>query len=198
MTIFVGLTGGIAAGKSAALKAFEDCGAAVFSTDLAAHRAMEQSRVEELLRERWGEAVLDADGGFDRGAIAEIVFSDPEELRWLESVLHPEVRRELTEWRQELDPGVAVAVVEVPLLFESGMADAFDTTVAVVAGDEIRKDRLAERGQKADEEREGRQLPQGEKAEKAEHLVRNEGSLEDLAAEIAALYETLITQSESD
>ena len=84
------------------------------------------------------------------------------------------------EWRQGLEADREVAVVEVPLLFEASMEGAFDATVAVIADDEIRDQRLRERGQPGLEGREARQLDQDEKASRADHVVRNDGSLEEL------------------
>jgi dephospho-CoA kinase len=89
------------------------------------------------------------------------------------------------EWRRALDPAFEVAVVEVPLLFEAAMEDAFDATVAVVAEDGIRNHRLAERGQAGLEGREERQLAQDEKARRADHVIRNDGTLEELEAQVA-------------
>jgi len=179
LTRFIGLTGGIGAGKSEALAAFERAGAAVLSTDRVAHDLLDDEEVRELLVGRWGEEVAPG-GSVDRARVAEIVFESPEELRWLESQTHPRVGRAVAEWRSELGPEVPVAVVEVPLLFEAAMEGAFDATVAVVAADEIRDARLAERGQPGLEGREQRQLAQEEKARRADHVIRNDGSLEQL------------------
>jgi dephospho-CoA kinase len=119
-------------------------------------------------------------GGVDRNRVAEIVFENPAELAWLESQMHPRVGEAVLEWRKGLDPGVEVGVIEVPLLFETGMEKAFDQTLAVVADDEIREKRLAERGQPGLAGREDRQLTQEEKADRADHVIRNNGTLDDL------------------
>ena len=190
MTTFVGLTGGIGAGKSEALAAFERRGAATLSTDHVTHELLEDPEVLAELAARWGPEVA-ANGEVDRARVAEQVFSDREELSWLEGVLHPRVGRHVLEWRQGLGDEVRVAVVEVPLLFEAAMEDAFDATVALVAADEIREDRLAARGQPGLEGRSQRQLDQAEKAARADHVIRNDGSLEDLDREVADLLERL-------
>ncbi len=132
MTRFVGLTGGIGAGKSEALAAFERLGAATLSTDRVAHDLLDDEEVRSALVDRWGEEVASG-GGVDRERVSEIVFNDRDELAWLESVTHPRVGAHVLEWRQGLGREVALAVVEVPLLFEAAMEDAFDATVAVVA-----------------------------------------------------------------
>ena len=82
-------------------------------------------------------------------------------------------------------------MIEVPLLFESGMEAAFDTTVAIVTADEVRRERAAARGHALVDEREARQLAQDEKAERAEHVVANDGSVEDLERALSALLEKL-------
>lgn len=179
MTRFIGLTGGIGAGKSEALAAFERAGAAILSTDQVAHDLLDTPEVRDLLVGRWGADVAPG-GTVDRDRVAEIVFDDPDELRWLESQTHPRVGRAVAEWRSRLGPEVPVAVVEVPLLFEAAMEGAFDATVAVVAHDDVRERRLAERGHGGLEGRESRQLEQEEKARRADHVIRNDGSLEQL------------------
>jgi dephospho-CoA kinase len=186
LTRFVGLTGGIGAGKSEALAAARRQGAATLSTDQVAHDVLERDDVRAALVDRWGEEVASAEG-VDRERVAEIVFASPDELAWLESQTHPRVGEEVLAWRSGLDPAVEVAVIEVPLLFEAGMEAAFDETLAVVAADAVREQRLAERGQPGLGGREGRQLHQDEKAARADHVIRNEGSLEELEREIGAV-----------
>jgi dephospho-CoA kinase len=190
LTRFVGLTGGIGAGKSEALAAFERQGAATLSTDRVAHDLLEDEEVKAALVERWGESVAPG-GAVDRDRVGEIVFNDPDELAWLEGVTHPRVGAHVFGWRQSLGSEVPVAVVEVPLLFEAAMEDAFDATVAVVAEDRIRDDRLRERGQSGLEGRESRQLDQAEKARRADHVIRNDGSLEELESLIGRLMNEL-------
>jgi dephospho-CoA kinase len=192
---FVGLTGGIGAGKSEALAAFERLGAATLSTDRVAHDLLDDEKVRSALIERWGEKIA-PDGSVDRDLVGQIVFNDREQLAWLESVTHPRVGAHVLEWRQTLDPGVRVAVVEVPLLFEAAMEDAFDATVAVVAADELRDARLRERGQDGLEGREARQLDQEEKARRADHVIRNDASLQELESEVKRVIEQLSGEDE--
>jgi dephospho-CoA kinase len=183
---FVGLTGGIAAGKSEALAAFARLGAATLSSDALVHELLDDSDVRSQLVQRWGEEIL-SDGSLDRGRIGAIVFERPEELAWLEDVLHPRVGERVLAWRQSLPAGARLAVVEVPLLFETGMDAAFDATVAVVAEDGRRADRAGARGTELLEGRSNRQLSQEEKAARATHVVRNDGSVEQLEAEVERL-----------
>ncbi len=190
MTRFVGLTGGIGAGKSEALAAFERRGIPVLSTDKVAHDILDDEAVRQALVERWGEEIA-PDGTVDRDRVGEIVFGDRDELTWLESVTHPRVGAHVLEWRQGLDPETEIAVVEVPLLFEAAMESAFDATLAVVADDEVRDARLRERGQTGSQGREGRQLDQVEKIRRADHVIRNDESLEALDGEVNKLIDQL-------
>jgi dephospho-CoA kinase len=182
----IGLTGGIAAGKSEALKAFARLGAATLSSDAVVHELLEGEPLRGRLVDRWGPEVV-ADGVLNRARVGEIVFADPEQLSWLEEQIHPLVRERTGAWLTSLPEGTEVAVVEVPLLFEAGSDKVFDTTVAVVSADEVRRERAAARGHALVDEREARQLPQAEKAERAEHVVVNDGSVEDLEGALSAL-----------
>jgi len=186
----IGLTGGIAAGKSEALAAFERLGAATISSDAVVHELLDSEPLLGRLTERWGAGVA-PEGRVDRARVGEIVFAQPEELEWLESQIHPLVGERIGSWLATLPGDTEVAVVEVPLLFESGMHDVFDTTVAVTAADPVRRARAEARGQALVGEREARQLAQEEKASRAEHVVENDGTVEDLERELSALVEKL-------
>jgi dephospho-CoA kinase len=190
MPLKIGLTGGIAAGKSEALAAFGRLGAATLSSDAVVHELLESEPLRTRLVERWGEEVAPPEG-VDRTRIGEIVFADPEELAWLESQIHPLVAERMVEWLTELPPGTELAVVEVPLLFEGGREAVFDATVSVVAAEELRRDRAEARGHALVDEREARQLSQAEKAERADYVVANDGSLEDLERTLSALIDKL-------
>ncbi len=186
----IGLTGGIAAGKSEALAAFGRLGGATISSDAVVHELLETEPLLPRLIEHWGRKVAPG-GHVDRDRIGSIVFADPEELKWLEGQIHPLVGKRIGAWLTSLPEDAEVAVVEVPLLFEAGMEGAFDTTVAVVTSDRIRRERAHSRGHALVDEREARQLVQEEKASRAEHVVENDGSVEDLERALSALVEKL-------
>jgi dephospho-CoA kinase len=186
----IGLTGGIAAGKSEALAAFGRLGAPTISSDAVVHELLEGEPLLSRLVGRWGEEVA-PEGRVDRQRIGEIVFADPAELAWLEAQIHPLVGERVGAWMADLPEGTEVAVVEVPLLFESEMAGVFDTTIAVVAAAPVRRARAEARGHALVDEREARQLAQEEKAARAEHVVENDGSVEDLERKLSALVEKL-------
>lgn len=190
MPLTIGLTGGIAAGKSEALAAFSRLGAATLSSDAVVHELLESEPLIGRLTERWGAEIAPG-GTVDRARVGEIVFADPEQLTWLEQQIHPLVGERIGGWLAALPAGTGVAVIEVPLLFESEMEKAFDTTVAVVTEDELRRRRAAARGHALVDEREARQLAQEEKAARAEHTIENHGSIEDLERALSALIDRL-------
>jgi dephospho-CoA kinase len=183
----IGLTGGIAAGKSEALAAFGRLGAATLSSDAVVHDLLEGEPLRAKLAERWGPEVAPEGAPTDRGRIGGIVFADPDELKWLESTIHPLVGAETAAWIAGLPEDTKVAVIEVPLLFEGGRSNVFDTTVSIVAAEDVRRERAASRGHALVDAREARQLTQEEKAERADHVVVNDGSVEDLEAALSAL-----------
>src|SRR3954454_16269421 len=124
---FVGLTGGIGAGKSEALRALERLGAATLSTDAVNHELLASDEVRDLLVEELGAEVAPG-GAIDRSAVAQRVFGDDEKRKWLEGILWPRVGARVAEFRAAVE-GRPAAVVEVPLLFESGMEAVFDRTI---------------------------------------------------------------------
>jgi dephospho-CoA kinase len=187
---FIGLTGGVGAGKSEALAALGRLGAATVSSDQLVHELLGSEEMRPLLVERWGEEVA-PNGEVDRARIGSIVFERPEELEWLEGILHPRVAERIAAWREALPEGTELAVVEVPLLFETGMEPLFEAVVCVVAPDEERRQRISARGVGELAARSGRQLSQAEKASRATHVVDNDGTLAELEARLADLLPSL-------
>jgi dephospho-CoA kinase len=182
----IGLTGGIAAGKSESLAAFERLGAATISSDAVVHELLDSEPLLGTLIARWGAEVA-PEGRVDRTRVGEIVFADPQELSWLEAQIHPLVGERIGAWLGSLPGETRIAVVEVPLLFESEMEPVFDTTVAVVTSDQVRRERAEARGHALVGERDARQLGQDEKAARAEHVIENDGTLGDLEQRLSAL-----------
>lgn len=190
---FVGLTGGLGAGKSTALSALADLGAQTLSTDAVVHELLTGDELRGEIVERLGEAVA-GDDGLDRDAIAQRVFESDPDREWLEGLLWPRVGRRVVQFRTEVEgtyPPPRAAVVEVPLLFEANMEAAFDHTVAVVADESVRAERAGERGHEGVEGRTGRQLTQREKSQRADFTVRNDGSEAELKEELASLLDSI-------
>jgi dephospho-CoA kinase len=192
---FVGLTGGLGSGKSEALRALGELGAATLSTDAVVAELLSGEELRDEIVSRLGPEVA-PDGSLDRSAVAERVFGDEEERKWLEGLLWPRVGQRVMEWRAEveaLEPPPRAAIVEVPLLFEAGMEGAFDATVAVVADEDVRAERAGARGHAAVDARAAAQLSQEEKAQRADFVVRNDGTLDELRVTLSRFLDTIST-----
>ena len=178
--VAVAVTGGIGAGKSEALRAFERHGAAVLSSDEIVHRLLrDDDEVKAALAGRFGPEVLDEAGQVDRAAVAKIVFEDRDELAWLEQLLHPLVVAEYLGWREQLaarPKPPSICVTEVPLLYEVGGETRFDAVVVVTAPEELR----SQRAEVALDERSARLIPDEEKLRRADFAYVNDGTLEEL------------------
>lgn len=186
--VLIGITGGIGAGKSTVVEAFVHRGAVSFSADAAVHELYADPEVVAAVRERWGDHVVDASSGtVDRSAIASIVFADEQERRWLEGLLHPLVGRAwmrfVEDQRALADPPEFV-VAEVPLLFEANLQDRYDAIVAITAPLQVRIERARARddGKRHSTARAAAQMPDAEKAARADFAYENTGSLDDLDA----------------
>ncbi len=184
---FVGLTGGLGAGKSTALEALRRLGAETISSDAIVHELYAGEALRGAVVARWGTEVA-PDGVVDRAAVAQRVFAEPAERQWLEQQIWPLVGARVADWLQQArsrTPRPPAAVVEVPLLFEAGLDGIYDATVAVIAGEDVRRERAAARGHEAVDERDARQLAQEEKARRATYVVRNDGGVEELQAQLS-------------
>jgi dephospho-CoA kinase len=190
---FVGLTGGLGAGKSTALAALAELGAEVLSSDAVVHELYEGEQLRSAVVERFGPEV--APGGLvDRAAVARHAFSSPEDRAWLEGVVWPLVSARVAAWLERaraLEPAPRAAVVEVPLLFEAGLEGIYDATIAIVSEEEVRRRRAAARGHELVDERAARQLSQAEKVNRATFAVRNDGTTEELRRRLSDVLDKL-------
>jgi dephospho-CoA kinase len=189
----VAITGGIGAGKSEALRAFARHGAAVISSDEIVHDLLSADPdVRAAITARW-PGVVGPEGEIDRERIADVVFSEPAELEWLERLLHPRVVSTYLRWRRDLgrlpDPP-AVCVTEVPLLYEVGGDSRFDAVVVVTAAPDVRVSRLVRPVQ----DRERHLIPDDEKMRRADFAYVNDGTLDDLDAFVSGVMEKLSTR----
>jgi len=149
--------------------------------------------VRDAVVARWGAGVAPG-GEVDRAVVAEHAFAGEGERRWLEELLWPRVAERMAAWRREVEarrPPPRAAVIEVPLLFESGLEGAFDATVAVIADEALRAERAGARGHALLDERTARQLGQDEKSARATYVVRNDGTREQLVAMLSPILATL-------
>jgi dephospho-CoA kinase len=165
----------------------------VLSTDAVVHELYSSPEVVYAVRERFGDAVV-LDGVVDRGVLAQRAFATGRDREWLEGLLWPRVGERMVAWRSAIErrtPPPRAAVVEVPLLFESGMEGAFDATIAVVADEDVRSERAGGRAHAALAERSARQLSQQEKAQRATYVVVNEGTIEQLESNLSAVLDKL-------
>jgi dephospho-CoA kinase len=160
------------------------------------HELYADPEVRDAVVARWGPGVAPV-GTVDRAAVAAHAFADPEERAWLEALLWPRVGARVAAWREAESarrPPPAALVVETPLLFEAGLERLYDTTLVVVADERIRAQRAAARGHAAVDERTARQLPQDEKAARADHVVRNDRDVHALEQELAGVLEKLTSR----
>lgn len=189
MVPFVGLTGGMGSGKSTALEALARLGAEVLSSDAVVHELYEAPQLRDAVVARFGDEV--ARGGVvDRAAVARRAFASAEDRSWLESQVWPLVGARVAQWLEQARakrPAPLAAVVEVPLLFEAGLEQSYDATIAVIADESVRERRAAARGHASVDERAARQLSQQEKARRATFVVHNDGTVEDLERELSAV-----------
>ena len=154
------------------------------------HELYEDETVRSALRERYGDAVFAEDGSVERSAVGERVFGQPEELLWLEGLLHPLVMARTEAWREDLSrlsEPPRLAVNEVPLLYETGSENRFDAVVVISAARELRAERAGERL----DDRERRLMSDAEKLDRADFSYVNDGSLDDLDAFVSEVVRTL-------
>ena len=193
--MLVAVTGGIGAGKTTVLEQFARCGAQVADADALVHRLYEPgSDLHAALIERWGERVLSAAGQLSRPAIAEIVFSDPAELQWLNGVVHPRVRQLITDMAAVAGPALFCAI---PLLFESGWESDMSCTVAVWCDPVTQRQRLSRRGWDEREmtRRISQQLSMDEKLRRSDYGIVSNCSWDLLAEQCQLVYQRVLERS---
>ena len=193
--LLVGLTGGIGSGKSTVARMLETRGAVVFDADVLAREVVEPGTPgHAAVIERFGANILAPGGELDREALASIVFADPAARRDLEAIVHPEVRRRFAEASEAYRDTDRVVVMSAPLLVETGMHSAFDVLVVVSATPHAQIERLMrDRGmsEEAVRSRIDAQATPEARAEVADVLVENEGTVEELEARVERLWADL-------
>ncbi|MCE8031323.1 dephospho-CoA kinase [Halomonas daqingensis] len=190
--MIVGVTGGIASGKSTVARAFAALGVPWVDADDVAREVVEPG--EPALAEiagRYGERVLQADGSLNRRALREIVFADEGELRWLESVTHPRIRQRIVAHLERLQAeGAPYVLLVSPLLFESGQSELADRCLVIDVPESLQIARTAARDDVDDAQARAivaAQMPRSERLARADDVIDNTGSEADLAAQVAEL-----------
>lgn len=190
----VALTGGVGAGKSEALRMFKALGAATLSSDEIVHDLLNSDKeVRARLEERFGPGILTGVGEVDRAVLGRRVFKHSEDLYYLESVLHPRVIHAQRLFREKLaaTPGAPpICVIEVPLLYEVRGEGRYDRVVVITSSVALRRKRAGSRL----DEREERLISDAEKVRRADFVFRNDGSLEELEAFVADVWQQLLAQ----
>lgn len=193
----IGLTGNIASGKSVVSEMLAARGATIIDADVLARDAvMKGSPALGAIVARWGEGVLDRDGNLDRAALRHVVFDNQEDLDALNEIVHPDVRRRRTdEIASARARGDKVVVSVIPLLFERHLADEFDAIVLVDAPRSDRLDRIV-RDRGIDEAEAMKmiasQMPSDLKRARADYVIENSGSLEDLEEEVNRVWDAIV------
>jgi dephospho-CoA kinase len=196
----IGIVGGVASGKSTVASEFARLGAVVLDADEAAHRALEDPQVKTALVKRWGSGILLGDGRIDRAAVSRQVFgreglsAPSDERAFLESLVHPRVRRDMERQLVALEAtGIGVVVLDVPLLVEVGWESMCDRVYFVQASDAIRRERAKLRGWSDDElrTREAAQASLDAKQDLADCVLHNDGDIEHLRRQIALAWREL-------
>jgi dephospho-CoA kinase len=199
----VALTGGIATGKSYVRARLEALGVPTVDADALAREVVAPGTPGlAAVVARFGPSALDAGGGLDRARLAALVFDDPDARRDLEAVVHPRVRAAIDAWFDALpDPGTVFAVADIPLLFETGRAGAFDVVVVTACPPALQIRRLRERdGLTAEDARRrlAAQWPVAEKVRLADYVIHTEGAYAETDAQVARVVDALRARADRE
>ncbi len=198
----VGLSGAPAAGKSTVAAMFADAGCAIIDVDALGHQVLATDVLRGAVVAEFGNAVLGADQQLDRAALARIAFRDDAAIARLEALVHPAVRRRLTaDVAAARTCAPRAIVIDAALLFESGLDALCDVTVVVSASERVRVERAQSTRGWSDgelERRQARQLAPAQKRQRADRILENDGSREDLGARTLALLDELVPHTEAE
>jgi dephospho-CoA kinase len=196
MAYFVGLTGGIGAGKSTVCELLARRGAIVVDADVIVREIQEPGTdaFREIV-EAFGPEVVAADGTLNRQKLADVVFNDPEKLKQLESITHPKVGARFAERARELQETDHIVILDIPLLgaSKSGSERFADAVIVVTASPDTRIGRLLARGLPREdaEARIAAQISDGDRLKLADHVITNDGSVDDLSKQVDELWRLL-------
>lgn len=195
--INVGLTGGIATGKSLVSKFFKELGAYIIDYDVVSHEVITPKRnAWKRIVDQFGEEILNDDLTINRGRLGEVVFNDPKKRKKLEEIVHPEVfidvKKKVNAIKNE-DPG-AVIIQDIPLLFEVNLDKTVDKVVVVYTDEKTQIKRLIERDgfdESHAKKRISSQMPLDEKVKLADFVISNNGSIEETKKQVEEVFRTL-------
>lgn len=191
----IGLTGGIATGKSYVASRLAAAGVPVVDADRLAREVVAPGTAGlDAVVARFGPEILTADGRLDRARLADMVFRDDTARRDLEAIIHPAVRRGVTQFFESLPNDTSVAVAEIPLLFETGREQSFDRVLVVACAPALQLERVMARdgvSRDAAARRVGAQLPIDEKVRRADDIIRTDGTLAETDAQVARFLDAL-------
>jgi dephospho-CoA kinase len=194
MTYVLGVTGSFGSGKTTVGGMFREFGAVLIDADMIAREVVSpDSSVMDELAAVFGKGILTEDYRLDRHKLADLVFGDPDKTSQLNAIIHPGVRKEMEQRIAMAGEDVPMLVLDVPLLFESGMQDMVDGIAVVVTDETSRMERLKARGvdSREVERRLRHQMPQSEKARQADFIIDNTGNIEKTHMQVKNLFESI-------
>lgn len=193
---WIGITGNLGSGKSTASEMIRREGYTVLDADELARQALGPgSPLLDLIRKKYGDDLFDSQGALDRKALGKKVFGSKEDLLWLESLIHPEIQRQIKDQRETLErKGQSLAFYDVPLLFEKGLEKNFDKVVVVAAPEDQILSRVSQRDGLSSEdilERLKNQIPISKKIPLADYVLSNDKGLSELEEQVEKLLKSL-------
>lgn len=194
----IGLTGGVGSGATEVAEYLKKKGIPVISADEVGHRALMMPEVKHRLIERFGAAILDSEGEIDRGKLGEIVFSDEQARRNLNQIIHPVLLDMLSEQVRSAEKERGIVVVDAALIYEWGLQGFFHKVIAVSAPMKLRLERTMKRSGLSEEQvrrRIAAQMPLEEKAERADVVISNQGSISDLHKRVDEVWGEILRSS---
>ena len=188
----MGITGSIGSGKSTVATLVGEMGFPVIRADEVSRQMTSKgSKGLDQIEKHFGQSLISDDGELDRAALSKLVFGNTAELKILEGILHPLIQAHVRNWREDQEQkGYSMAFYDIPLLFENKLQSNFDSVICVVADEEHILERVKSRSGLAEDEirkRLSHQVPVAEKVKQSDHVIENNGSMEELKTKVKDL-----------